>query len=168
MSTFSRLAHAAQSRAGADDAIGPPALDEPTNTPRLDAIIWLEEWLRRIRATLLVIYRTTRFPRRVVKAIVHIDGRAAALHRRLLELRRAACATVLLTEHLIEKTARERAHLQSFIDRFRAKGDQGAPGAEPHEDAGENGGPGAVHVAARSPSSSRPERSRSASHRKAW
>src|SRR4029077_13260740 len=58
----------------------------------------------------------------VVKAIVHIDQRKLRRYGgdySSFELQRAQ--SVLLTQHMIEKQARERAHLQSFIDRFRAK-----------------------------------------------
>jgi ATP-binding cassette subfamily F protein 3 len=97
-------------------------LDEPTNHLDLDAIIWLEDWLRRYPGTLLVISHDRDFLDGVVKAIVHIDSRKLRRYSgdySSFEEQRAQ--TVLLTQNLIEKQARERAHLQSFIDRFRAK-----------------------------------------------
>ena len=97
-------------------------LDEPTNHLDLDAIIWLEEWLRRYPGTLMVISHDRDFLDGVVKSIVHIDSRKLRRYTgdySSFEQQRAQ--TVLLTQHLIEKQARERAHLQSFIDRFRAK-----------------------------------------------
>jgi ATP-binding cassette, subfamily F, member 3 len=97
-------------------------LDEPTNHLDLDAIIWLEDWLARYPGTLLVISHDRDFLDGVVKAIVHIDQkklRRYAGDYSSFEKQRAQ--SVLLTQHLIEKQARERAHLQSFIDRFRAK-----------------------------------------------
>ena len=97
-------------------------LDEPTNHLDLDAIIWLEDWLRRYEGTLIVISHDRDFLDGVVKAIVHIDQkklRRYAGDYSSFEEQRAQ--TVLLTQHLIEKQQRERAHLQSFIDRFRAK-----------------------------------------------
>src|SRR5205814_3351593 len=48
-------------------------LDEPTNHLDLDAIIWLEDWLRRYAGTLIVISHDRDFLDGVVKAIVHID-----------------------------------------------------------------------------------------------
>ena len=39
-----------------------------------------------------------------------------------------------------KKQEAARAHMQAFVDRFKAKAVQGAPGAEPHEDAGQDGG----------------------------
>ena len=97
-------------------------LDEPTNHLDLDAIIWLEDWLRRYEGTLLVISHDRDFLDGVVKSIVHIDQKKLRRYSgdySSFEEQRAQ--TVQLTQHLIEKQTRERAHLQSFIDRFRAK-----------------------------------------------
>ncbi len=97
-------------------------LDEPTNHLDLDAIIWLEEWLRRYPGTLLVISHDRDFLDAVVKSIVHIDQRKLRRYSgdySSFETQRAQA--VVLTQNLIEKQVRERAHLQSFIDRFRAK-----------------------------------------------
>jgi ATP-binding cassette subfamily F protein 3 len=97
-------------------------LDEPTNHLDLDAIIWLEEWLRRYPGTLIIISHDRDFLDAVVKAIVHIDQRKLRRYSgdySSFEEQRAQ--QVVLTQNLIEKQTRERAHLQSFIDRFRAK-----------------------------------------------
>jgi ATP-binding cassette subfamily F protein 3 len=97
-------------------------LDEPTNHLDLDAIIWLEDWLGRYPGTLLIISHDRDFLDGVVKAIVHIDQRKLRRYGgdySSFEVQRAQA--VQLTQHLIEKQTRERAHLQSFIDRFRAK-----------------------------------------------
>jgi ATP-binding cassette subfamily F protein 3 len=97
-------------------------LDEPTNHLDLDAIIWLEEWLRRYPGTLIVISHDRDFLDGVVKTIVHIDQKKLRRYTgdySSFEVQRAQ--QVVLAQHQIEKQARERAHLQSFIDRFRAK-----------------------------------------------
>jgi ATP-binding cassette, subfamily F, member 3 len=97
-------------------------LDEPTNHLDLDAIIWLEEWLRRYPGTLIVISHDRDFLDGVVKSIVHIDQKKLRRYSgdySSFEEQRAQ--QVVLTQNLIEKQTRERAHLQSFIDRFRAK-----------------------------------------------
>ncbi len=97
-------------------------LDEPTNHLDLDAIIWLEEWLRRYPGTLIVISHDRDFLDGVVKSIVHIDQRKLRRYTgdySSFEQQRAQA--VVLAAAQIEKQARERAHLQSFIDRFRAK-----------------------------------------------
>ena len=97
-------------------------LDEPTNHLDLDAILWLEEWLKAYAGTLIVISHDRDFLDAVVKTILHIDQQKLRRYTgdySSFEKQRAQA--VLLTQSLIEKQARERAHLQSFIDRFRAK-----------------------------------------------
>ena len=97
-------------------------LDEPTNHLDIDAIIWLEDWLRRYPGTLLLVSHDRDFLDGVVKAIVHIDSRKLRRYSgdySSFEEQRAQA--VVLTQNLIERQVRERAHLQSFIDRFRAK-----------------------------------------------
>jgi ATP-binding cassette, subfamily F, member 3 len=97
-------------------------LDEPTNHLDLDAIIWLEDWLRRYAGTLIVISHDRDFLDGVVNAIVHIDQRKLRRYPgdySSFEQQRAQ--GLVLAASQIEKQARERAHLQSFIDRFKAK-----------------------------------------------
>ena len=97
-------------------------LDEPTNHIDLDAIIWLEEWLRRYAGTLIVISHDRDFLDGVVNAIVHIDQRKLKRYTGdYSSFERQRAQAVVLAAAQIEKQARERAHLQSFIDRFRAK-----------------------------------------------
>src|SRR6266850_2194979 len=97
-------------------------LDEPTNHLDLDAIIWLEDWLKRYSGTLIVVSHDRDFLDGVVNAIVHIDSRKLrryAGNYSSFEVQRAQ--TLVLAAGQQEKQARERAHLQSFIDRFKAK-----------------------------------------------
>ncbi|HZM37216.1 MAG TPA: ATP-binding cassette domain-containing protein [Burkholderiales bacterium] len=97
-------------------------LDEPTNHLDLDAILWLEEWLKAYPGTLIVISHDRDFLDGVVKTILHIDQQKLRRYSgdySSFEKQRAQA--VLLTQNLIEKQTRERAHLQSFIERFRAK-----------------------------------------------
>jgi len=97
-------------------------LDEPTNHLDLDAIIWLEDWLLRYPGMLLVISHDRDFLDGVVKSIVHIDQKKLRRYSgdySSFEVQRAQ--QVVLTQNLIEKQTRERAHLQSFIDRFGAQ-----------------------------------------------
>ncbi|MGQ0546348.1 MAG: ATP-binding cassette domain-containing protein [Betaproteobacteria bacterium] len=97
-------------------------LDEPTNHLDLDAILWLEEWLKAYAGTLIVVSHDRDFIDGVARVILHIDERKLRRYSgdySSFEKQRAQA--VLLTQNLIEKQARERAHLQSFIDRFRAK-----------------------------------------------
>ena len=97
-------------------------LDEPTNHLDLDAIIWLEDWLKRYSGTLVVVSHDRDFLDGVVNAIVHIDQRKLrryAGNYSSFEVQRAQ--SLVLAAGQQEKQARERAHLQSFIDRFKAK-----------------------------------------------
>ena len=97
-------------------------LDEPTNHLDLDAIIWLEEWLKRYPGTLIVVSHDRDFLDGVVNAVAHIDQkklrRYSGNYSRFEESR---AQSLVLAAAQIEKQQRERAHLQSFIDRFRAK-----------------------------------------------
>ncbi len=97
-------------------------LDEPTNHLDLDAILWVEEWLKRYTGTLLVVSHDRDFLDGVVTTILHIDQRKLRRYSgnySEFEVQRAQ--TVVLAASQREKQERERAHLQSFIDRFKAK-----------------------------------------------
>jgi len=97
-------------------------LDEPTNHLDLDAILWLEDWLKRYAGTLIVISHDRDFLDGIVNVIVHIADRKLKRYGgnySAFEVQRAA--NLALTQAAYEKQARERAHLQSFIDRFKAK-----------------------------------------------
>ncbi|MBM3386005.1 MAG: ATP-binding cassette domain-containing protein, partial [Betaproteobacteria bacterium] len=97
-------------------------LDEPTNHLDLDAILWMEEWLRRYRGTLLVISHDRDFLDGVVEVVVHIDGgKLKRYGGNYSDFERQRAAAVVLAAGQAEKQARERAHLESFIERFRAK-----------------------------------------------
>ncbi len=97
-------------------------LDEPTNHLDIDAIIWLEDWLKRYTGTLIVISHDRDFLDGVVSAIVHIDQKKLRRYGgdySSFEVQRAQ--NLVLAQSQIEKQTRERAHLQSFIDRFKAQ-----------------------------------------------
>ena len=97
-------------------------LDEPTNHLDLDAILWVEEWLKRYTGTLLIVSHDRDFLDGVVNIILHIDQqklRRYAGNYSDFEVQRAQ--SVILVAGQREKQERERAHLQSFIDRFKAK-----------------------------------------------
>ncbi|HEX7054955.1 MAG TPA: ATP-binding cassette domain-containing protein [Burkholderiales bacterium] len=97
-------------------------LDEPTNHLDLDAIVWLEDWLRRYRGTLIVVSHDRDFLDGVANVVAHIDGRKLRRYSgnySAFEAQRALHVRLAAAQY--EKQQRERAHLQSFIDRFRAK-----------------------------------------------
>ena len=97
-------------------------LDEPTNHLDLDAILWLEDWLKKYPGTLMIVSHDRDFLDGVVTTILHIDQkklRRYAGDYSSFEQQRAQ--NLVLAQSQYEKQQRERAHLQSFIDRFRAK-----------------------------------------------
>jgi len=97
-------------------------LDEPTNHLDLDAVIWLEEWLRRYPGTLLLISHDREFLDAVVEEIVHMEQRRATLYRggySAFERQRAERLAQQQAAHA--KQQREMAHMQRFVERFRAK-----------------------------------------------
>ncbi|MEC4719472.1 ATP-binding cassette domain-containing protein [Noviherbaspirillum sp. CPCC 100848] len=97
-------------------------LDEPTNHLDLDAIIWLEDWLKRYEGTLIIISHDRDFLDGVVNVIVHIDNRKLKRYSgNYSAFERQRAAQMALTQAAAEKQARQRAHLQSFIDRFKAQ-----------------------------------------------
>jgi ATP-binding cassette subfamily F protein 3 len=97
-------------------------LDEPTNHLDLDAIIWLEDWLKRYPGTLIVISHDRDFLDGVVNTIVHIDERKLKRYSgNYTAFERQRAEHLVLAQAALEKQTRQRAHLQSFIDRFKAK-----------------------------------------------
>lgn len=97
-------------------------LDEPTNHLDLDAILWLEDWLKRYEGTLIVISHDRDFLDGVVNVIVHIDDRKLKRYSgNYSAFERQRAAQLVLAQSAIEKQARARAHLESFITRFKAK-----------------------------------------------
>ena len=97
-------------------------LDEPTNHLDLDAIIWLEGWLASYRGTLILISHDRDFLDAVTTHIVNIDQHKMTLFTGNYTACERARAERLANElALAEKQKRQRAHLQSYVDRFRAK-----------------------------------------------
>ncbi len=97
-------------------------LDEPTNHLDLDAILWLEDWLKRYPGTLIVISHDRDFLDGVVNVVVHIDGRKLKRYGgNYSSFEKQRAINLSLGQAQFEKQSRERAHLQSFIDRFKAK-----------------------------------------------
>ncbi|MBE7423203.1 MAG: ATP-binding cassette domain-containing protein [Zoogloeaceae bacterium] len=97
-------------------------LDEPTNHLDLDAVIWLEGWLRAYRGTLLMISHDRDFLDAVVGHVIHIEGRRLKLYTgNYSAFERARAEQLALQQAMYVKQQREIAHLKSYIDRFRAK-----------------------------------------------
>jgi ATP-binding cassette subfamily F protein 3 len=97
-------------------------LDEPTNHLDLDAIIWVEEWLKKYQGTLVIVSHDRDFLDGVVNVIVHIDAKKLKRYGgNYSSFERQRAAAIVLVAGQVEKQARERAHLESFIERFRAQ-----------------------------------------------
>lgn len=97
-------------------------LDEPTNHLDLDAIIWLEDWLKRYPGTLIIISHDRDFLDGVVNVIVHIDERKLKRYSgNYSSFERQRAAQMILAQGALEKQTRQRSHLESFISRFKAQ-----------------------------------------------
>ena len=97
-------------------------LDEPTNHLDLDAIIWLEEWLTSYPGTLILISHDRDFLDVITSHILAIEaGRMQLFTGNYSACERARAERLANDLALAAKQKREAAHLQSYIDRFRAK-----------------------------------------------
>jgi ATP-binding cassette subfamily F protein 3 len=97
-------------------------LDEPTNHLDLDAIIWLEDWLKRYPGTLIIISHDRDFLDEVVNVVVHIDDRKLKRYSgNYSAFERQRVAQLVLAAQAFDKQQRTRAHLESFINRFKAQ-----------------------------------------------
>ncbi|WP_114241137.1 ABC-F family ATP-binding cassette domain-containing protein [Dyella sp. C9] len=97
-------------------------LDEPTNHLDLDAVLWLEEWLRRYQGTLLVISHDREFLDGVITHTLHLNDGGAKLYTGNYSAFERLRAEQLRQQQIAhEREQAERAHLQSFVDRFKAK-----------------------------------------------
>ena len=97
-------------------------LDEPTNHLDLDALVWLEAWLKRFEGTMIVISHDREFLDAITRVTVHLEDQtltrytgnySAFEEMRAERLAQAAAAYGKQQERI--------AHLQRFIDRFKAK-----------------------------------------------
>ncbi len=97
-------------------------LDEPTNHLDLDAIIWLEDWLKRYPGTLIIISHDRDFLDEIVNVVVHIDElKLKRYSGNYTSFERQRAAAMVLAASALEKQQRTRAHLESFINRFKAQ-----------------------------------------------
>ncbi len=97
-------------------------LDEPTNHLDLDAMLWLERWLSAYSGTVLLISHDTEFLDAIARVILHFDQRKLVRYKGGYEDFLEQRAERLHQNQLArERQARTAAHLQSFIDRFKAK-----------------------------------------------
>ena len=97
-------------------------LDEPTNHLDLDALVWLEAWLKKYEGTMIVISHDREFLDAVTGVTMHIDN--AQLTRyggNYSSFEEQRSAQLLLQQSAFSKQQDKIAHLQKFIDRFKAK-----------------------------------------------
>jgi ATP-binding cassette, subfamily F, member 3 len=97
-------------------------LDEPTNHLDLDALVWLEAWLKRFDGTLVIISHDREFLDAITRVIVHLDEttltRYTGNYSAFEEMR---AERILQASAAFSKQQERMAHLQRFIDRFKAK-----------------------------------------------
>jgi ATP-binding cassette, subfamily F, member 3 len=97
-------------------------LDEPTNHLDLDALVWLESWLKRYGGTLLVISHDREFLDAVTNVTLHIERQQLARYGGNYSAFETLRAQQLEQQQAAYSKQREKiAHLQKFIDRFKAK-----------------------------------------------
>ncbi|MDP1957839.1 MAG: ATP-binding cassette domain-containing protein, partial [Rhodocyclaceae bacterium] len=97
-------------------------LDEPTNHLDLDAVLWLESWLKSFPGTLVMISHDRDFLDAVVGQILHIDGGQMKLYGgNYSTFERTRAERLALQQAMYVKQQREVAHLHTYIERFRAK-----------------------------------------------
>ncbi|MFO1504280.1 MAG: ATP-binding cassette domain-containing protein [Steroidobacteraceae bacterium] len=96
-------------------------LDEPTNHLDLDAIVWLEGWLKAYPGTLLLIAHDREFLDRVVNRIVNIEQQKVAVYSgNYSDFETARAMQLAQQATLFAKQQREIAHMEAFVARFRA------------------------------------------------
>jgi len=97
-------------------------LDEPTNHLDLDAVIWLQRWLKRFTGTLVLISHDRDFLDTVIGQILHIEHKRAKLYSgNYTAFERQRREHLAQQDAQYQKQQKEAAHLTAFVDRFRAK-----------------------------------------------
>ena len=97
-------------------------LDEPTNHLDIDSLIWLENWLRRVEATVIIISHDREFLDRSVNTIWSVeDGTICRYAGNYSQFELARIEKLRAQESARRAYETQAAHLTSFIERFRAK-----------------------------------------------
>ncbi|MEH6457856.1 MAG: ATP-binding cassette domain-containing protein [Cocleimonas sp.] len=97
-------------------------LDEPTNHLDLDAVIWLQSWLINYQGTLLLISHDREFLDAVVKHIANIEHAKLILYTgNYTAFEKIRAERLAQQQSAYEKQQREKAHMQKYVDRFRAQ-----------------------------------------------
>ena len=97
-------------------------LDEPTNYLDLEGALWLESYLAKYPHTVIIISHDRGLLNRAVGMILHLEDRKLTLYQGNYEkFAETRAARLAVAESEMKKQEARRAHLQSFVDRFRAK-----------------------------------------------
>ena len=97
-------------------------LDEPTNHLDLDALVWLEAWLKRYEGTMVVISHDREFLDAVTNVTLHIDaGKLLRYGGNYSKFEDMRAEQMTLQQNAFSKQQDKIAHLQKFIARFKAK-----------------------------------------------
>ncbi|WP_442595919.1 ABC-F family ATP-binding cassette domain-containing protein [Parapusillimonas sp. JC17] len=97
-------------------------LDEPTNHLDLDALVWLEAWLKGYAGTMVVISHDREFLDAVTNVTLHIDhGKLVRYGGNYSKFEDMRAEQMVLQQAAHAKQQEKVAHLQKFIDRFKAK-----------------------------------------------
>ncbi|MCG6117056.1 MAG: ATP-binding cassette domain-containing protein [Aquimonas sp.] len=97
-------------------------LDEPTNHLDLDAVLWLEEWLKRFAGTVLVISHDREFLDGIATHTLHLHGGTGRLYSGdYTSFERQRAEQLRQQQIAFEREQAERVKLKAFIDRFKAK-----------------------------------------------
>ena len=95
-------------------------LDEPTNHLDLDAVIWLEGWLKSYRGTLVLISHDRDFLDRVIERIIHIEnGKLNEYTGGYSDFELQRAEQLAQQQAMYDKQQQTLAHMQSYVDRFR-------------------------------------------------
>ncbi|WP_422139223.1 ATP-binding cassette domain-containing protein [Endozoicomonas sp. ALC020] len=97
-------------------------LDEPTNHLDLDAIVWLESFLKRYQGTLIIISHDRDFLDAVIDITLHIEHQKLNTYRgNYSAFERMRSERLQQQQAAFEKQQKQRAHMEKFVERFRAK-----------------------------------------------
>ncbi|MGL5361145.1 MAG: ABC transporter ATP-binding protein [Shewanella sp.] len=97
-------------------------LDEPTNHLDLDTMYWLEGWIKSYQGTLILISHDRDFIDAIVDEIVHVEHQKLNFYKgNYSAFERIRAERMSQQQVAFERQQKERAHIQSFVDRFRYK-----------------------------------------------
>ncbi|EDQ02019.1 ABC transporter ATP-binding protein [Shewanella benthica] len=97
-------------------------LDEPTNHLDLDTMYWLEGWIKAYQGTLILISHDRDFIDGVVDEIIHVEHHKLNYYKgNYTAFERIRAERMAQQQVAFERQQKERAHMQSFVDRFRYK-----------------------------------------------